>query len=365
MISFTCDNCDSRLQVDDEYAGARVKCPGCGYVNTVPREEPKPRGGRAWRRTEPPAETPRPGREPSGGLAARLDGLVAHLTARPTDRDQTQLATGLHNLAALAAAAILIGTLAFTASGVIELLGRGSGGPIQMLWPVGWLGVGVWFLAGLGAALTGYMFAASSCRWLRTQTATLCDPTMLRGAMVVSLLAAIALLIVAGSAVALDRDFATAIVSFLAAAFAASAAFIFYAPGVVGIAVAEGERAARWPVFASGLALLETLAKLVLALGVVGFALSGALTLVGWVGALGGSLTEGATIERFGLWGSAAGQSGILGAATLPLAGYLFFFVTNLCTGVARAELAIAEHLTQTAGPPTPPPPQDEPPEAE
>ncbi|MFN0133990.1 MAG: PH domain-containing protein [Phycisphaerales bacterium] len=36
MIHLTCDNCERALDVADELAGTKVKCPGCGDVNVVP-----------------------------------------------------------------------------------------------------------------------------------------------------------------------------------------------------------------------------------------------------------------------------------------------------------------------------------------
>src|SRR5947209_3761764 len=37
MIRFRCARCGKNLQVSDELAGKRVKCPGCGYPLSVPR----------------------------------------------------------------------------------------------------------------------------------------------------------------------------------------------------------------------------------------------------------------------------------------------------------------------------------------
>ena len=36
MITFTCDKCEKRLEVDDELAGQKVECPFCHDVNRVP-----------------------------------------------------------------------------------------------------------------------------------------------------------------------------------------------------------------------------------------------------------------------------------------------------------------------------------------
>jgi len=40
-IQFKCSECDRSLAVDDRHAGARVKCPQCGAVLTVPAAESK------------------------------------------------------------------------------------------------------------------------------------------------------------------------------------------------------------------------------------------------------------------------------------------------------------------------------------
>jgi serine/threonine protein kinase len=48
MLAFPCPSCQKKLQVADEHAGKKVKCPGCGQVLTVPVPAP------------PPAEAPPP-----------------------------------------------------------------------------------------------------------------------------------------------------------------------------------------------------------------------------------------------------------------------------------------------------------------
>jgi phage FluMu protein Com len=40
MIRLTCDNCEKHLEVGDELAGQKVKCPACGDVNVVPGAAP-------------------------------------------------------------------------------------------------------------------------------------------------------------------------------------------------------------------------------------------------------------------------------------------------------------------------------------
>lgn len=37
MITFICDNCEKALEVDDNQASLKVKCPYCGDVNIVPK----------------------------------------------------------------------------------------------------------------------------------------------------------------------------------------------------------------------------------------------------------------------------------------------------------------------------------------
>lgn len=36
MIKFSCTHCGHSYRIPDEYAGKRVKCKGCGTVNTIP-----------------------------------------------------------------------------------------------------------------------------------------------------------------------------------------------------------------------------------------------------------------------------------------------------------------------------------------
>ena len=38
MIAFACPECGKRLEIRDEHAGKKAKCPGCGAVLTVPRK---------------------------------------------------------------------------------------------------------------------------------------------------------------------------------------------------------------------------------------------------------------------------------------------------------------------------------------
>src|SRR5438270_8920383 len=35
-VSFGCHNCGKQLQARDEFAGRRLKCPGCGTILTIP-----------------------------------------------------------------------------------------------------------------------------------------------------------------------------------------------------------------------------------------------------------------------------------------------------------------------------------------
>src|ERR1017187_9501304 len=42
MLAFPCPSCQKKLQVSDEHAGKKVKCPGCGKVSTVPVPAPPP-----------------------------------------------------------------------------------------------------------------------------------------------------------------------------------------------------------------------------------------------------------------------------------------------------------------------------------
>jgi serine/threonine protein kinase len=42
MLAFSCTSCQKKLQVGDEHAGKKVKCPGCGTVSPVPTLPPPP-----------------------------------------------------------------------------------------------------------------------------------------------------------------------------------------------------------------------------------------------------------------------------------------------------------------------------------
>ncbi|MBL9030806.1 MAG: PH domain-containing protein [Phycisphaerae bacterium] len=66
MIHLTCDNCERALDVADELAGTKVKCPGCGDINVVPGVAPRANSGtparaapdRAQAAGHPPASGP-------------------------------------------------------------------------------------------------------------------------------------------------------------------------------------------------------------------------------------------------------------------------------------------------------------------
>lgn len=62
MIRLTCDNCSKPIDVGDEMAGQKVKCPACGDVNVIPaagkRTDAAPRTDRAAAAGYPPADGP-------------------------------------------------------------------------------------------------------------------------------------------------------------------------------------------------------------------------------------------------------------------------------------------------------------------
>lgn len=67
MIRLRCDNCERLIEVDDSYAGQKIKCPACGDVNVVPEATaPAPRAAvvrpaapdRAAAAGYPPADGP-------------------------------------------------------------------------------------------------------------------------------------------------------------------------------------------------------------------------------------------------------------------------------------------------------------------
>src|SRR5258708_7718000 len=60
MISFPCGNCNKPLKVKDEFAGKKVKCPGCGQQVVIPTLVSAPPDLREGR-TVPPSFSP--GRE--------------------------------------------------------------------------------------------------------------------------------------------------------------------------------------------------------------------------------------------------------------------------------------------------------------
>jgi Bacterial PH domain len=43
MIRFNCDNCEMEIELDDEFAGTKHECLGCGDINRVPTADSEPR----------------------------------------------------------------------------------------------------------------------------------------------------------------------------------------------------------------------------------------------------------------------------------------------------------------------------------
>lgn len=58
MIRLTCDNCSKPIDVADDMAGQKVKCPACGDVNVIPVAGRKPGPDRAAAAGYPPADGP-------------------------------------------------------------------------------------------------------------------------------------------------------------------------------------------------------------------------------------------------------------------------------------------------------------------
>ena len=140
MITFTCDKCEKRLEVDDELAGQKVECPFCHDVNRVPAATAtavaRPAGsgtpkrsaggdGPVIDRAAPPSDRPSEmGLPPDFGPEQHV--LTVHpalFRARPF---RALLAWGLvvggGLLAALVSGAGLIGGGALAAAGIVWLV---------------------------------------------------------------------------------------------------------------------------------------------------------------------------------------------------------------------------------------------------
>ncbi len=355
MISFRCEECDSRLTLEDKFAGAMVKCPRCGWVNEVPKDEPMPVNeavprtgrGRKWRR---PERAPRS--TPLFWLAAALDGFVGRLSVRRRKSAEGDVIPALHRLAALAAATLLASTLiiALVALSQFAVLDK------SIAWmgaPRGGDGAAVWHwlvmlgLTGLAAALIGFIFAASSCNWLRRDIVLIDDPTLLHGAMLLCVIAAAALALTGATVLLKRTEIGVSTGLLLAACFAIFAAYLLHKPGLIGVRIINRDPdAAEQPVFAAGLALLEVISKIILLLGVVGFVFSAGVVFVGWLGATAMLAISSGEAEEFRRWGARSGLTGVRSALVLPAAGYLGFLILRLGTGFGRAALRIANEMT-------------------
>jgi hypothetical protein len=40
MVDFKCGKCDQKFSVPDKYAGKRIRCKQCNFINTVPGGKP-------------------------------------------------------------------------------------------------------------------------------------------------------------------------------------------------------------------------------------------------------------------------------------------------------------------------------------
>lgn len=73
MIRKNCDNCDRLLEVPDDQAGTKVRCPDCGDMNVIPQVAPAMAVGAAEREYSEPA----PGGPGSGSGPAADDRAAA------------------------------------------------------------------------------------------------------------------------------------------------------------------------------------------------------------------------------------------------------------------------------------------------
>lgn len=131
MISLTCTSCKRSLEIDDAFAGGVCRCQFCGTIQTVPAGLKK--GGRPatpvgsspatqkmlYQRKAPPkhvppagATTPLPESPAAGDTTPR--GLRA-ARPEPAQTDHVRRKTWLIAIAIGAAAAIVIGVLAWIA----------------------------------------------------------------------------------------------------------------------------------------------------------------------------------------------------------------------------------------------------------
>jgi len=353
MISFRCEECDSRLTLEDKFAGAMVKCPRCGWVNEVPQDKPVPVNeavhrtgrGRKWRR---PERVPRS--TPLFWLAAALDGFVSRLSLRSRKSAEGDVIPALHRLAALAATTLLASTLIIVLVALsqfavldksITWMGAPRGGAAVWHWLV------MLVLTGLAGALIGYIFAASSCNWLRRDIVLIDDPTVLHGAMLLCVIAAAALALTGTTVLFKRTEIGVSTGLLLAACFLIFAAYLLHKPGLIGVRIINRDPdTAEQPVLATGLAVFEVISKTILMLGIVGFVFSAGVVFVGWFGGTAMLAISSDKADEFRRWGARSGLTGVRSALLLPAAGYLGFLIMRLGTGFGRAALRIANELT-------------------
>jgi membrane protein YdbS with pleckstrin-like domain len=145
MITFACDKCDRKLEVDDALAGTKVQCPFCGDINIAPH----------LARAAMPARTPG-GTGPAA--SAPVSDRATAMGLPPDSGPETHVMT-IHP-AMIRAHPMLGGLLVlFTASGVIAAIILLFSAPPMSLIGVGaaLLGLailGVWRVATWGTSLT-------------------------------------------------------------------------------------------------------------------------------------------------------------------------------------------------------------------
>jgi hypothetical protein len=162
MITITCTNCQTLLEIDDAFAGGVCRCRHCGTIQTVPavaRRPSRPVGpGEAV--PPPPAYAAKPAHH------EQVPPPAAYAPAQPPGFSATPSGTGLDEIAAAVASSGLVGTglsggrlrkaLSGTGSPSIDAGQAASARQKQVLAIVGG-GAGVLLLMGilLGYALSG------------------------------------------------------------------------------------------------------------------------------------------------------------------------------------------------------------------
>src|SRR5688500_4899472 len=111
MITITCTNCKTVLEIDDAFAGGVCRCRHCGTIQTVPALSRRPVRPGTPGEAAAPAAPPAPAYVAGPAhIEAPAPAAPVYAPAKPSSAPATPSGTGLDEIAAAVASSGLVGT---------------------------------------------------------------------------------------------------------------------------------------------------------------------------------------------------------------------------------------------------------------